>query len=587
MDLAVLVAAVVGIVAVRFVIVAAVRFGSRHLATRVQLLDQYLFYSRHTNGAQVLDERFEMAVQYTPETPTIDIVFIHGIEETRDTAWMVEVDKGLRVNWVRDELPARFPTARFMTYNYDAALRSSEYLSRRTLLNEADQLLRCLLNLRTDHHRPIIFVARSLGGLLLKSALVSSYSSQNSAQNEDWHTIHAAIVGIVFLDTPHSGSPSRIADSIWAVVQPLLSVEQAKRSTWRPDEFHHRTRSLVYAMERFKPIAAGLPIQLIYQAKGVIKPSDDPSSKIVNDENDALRVISDTIEYFETNSSSILARRQSLRQSKETPHTVPSQSIRDFAVGNNLPPIAESMSSQRIPWSDEPHLGSSDLNKRDSRFDSIYFASARLWPIALWRNNSDHNGTNRALGYAYKCLAGGTERPYDSVFWIQANNVTSFGMSFLDVYRKIIEHYSPILGEHEVARVLGVEDITHMRDEEVISNLEILTYVVEAVAQWLGQPQNNRWLLILDDIPGHLTTLSRLPSSTQRPASLIWERYYRALIPLGYLPGSHWNIICTIQDRPAGVDGMVPYTVSPYFPLEEPDLQSRTSSLHPLLVSYY
>jgi len=53
--------------------------------------------------------------------------------------------------------------------------------------------------------KPILFVAHSLGGLLVKRALLYS-SDLRSPHHEDHRSIYVSTYGIIFLGTPHHGS---------------------------------------------------------------------------------------------------------------------------------------------------------------------------------------------------------------------------------------------------------------------------------------------------------------------------------------------------------------------------------------------
>ena len=52
--------------------------------------------------------------------------------------------------------------------------------------------------------RPLIFVAHSLGGLLVKQALVESMKQERDGQE---HRLHTACSAVIFFGTPHRGSP--------------------------------------------------------------------------------------------------------------------------------------------------------------------------------------------------------------------------------------------------------------------------------------------------------------------------------------------------------------------------------------------
>jgi hypothetical protein len=112
-------------------------------------------------------------------------------------------------------------------------------------------LVEDLVPLRTGKRRPpIIFVCHSLGGLVVKNALVGARKSDN----EDIQEVFRATTGIIFLGTPHDGSPDDFADRICSIV----GLQKGKEVF---QELHERSTTLAYSLERFKPLATGFAIR--------------------------------------------------------------------------------------------------------------------------------------------------------------------------------------------------------------------------------------------------------------------------------------------------------------------------------------
>jgi hypothetical protein len=104
--------------------------------------------------------------------------------------------------WLRDSLPEHIPSARIMTYGYDSAVAFST--SRSEVSDFAADLLWRLHCERTSDEassRPLIFVCHSLGGVVLKQALVMA-----SHRRDNYGTILDSTYGVVFMGTPHRGS---------------------------------------------------------------------------------------------------------------------------------------------------------------------------------------------------------------------------------------------------------------------------------------------------------------------------------------------------------------------------------------------
>ena len=107
--------------------------------------------------------------------------------------------------WPRDLLPRVFPQARIITWGYGVQIEKMfASASQATIFHHAQTLLSDLAMLRgsePDKTKPLVFIAHSLGGIIVKDALSLS-------QNDLTHLkeILPATIGVMFLGTPHHGS---------------------------------------------------------------------------------------------------------------------------------------------------------------------------------------------------------------------------------------------------------------------------------------------------------------------------------------------------------------------------------------------
>ena len=138
----------------------------------------------------------------------VDVVFVHGLNGHPLQTWTSEKRK---VFWPAQLLPLIIEQqrARILVYGYDADVTSfTDGVSKDKIHNHAEHLVAALhanRRIRQASERPIIFIAHSLGGLIVKRALIYS-SDINGYHTDHLRSIFVSTYGILFLGTPHKGS---------------------------------------------------------------------------------------------------------------------------------------------------------------------------------------------------------------------------------------------------------------------------------------------------------------------------------------------------------------------------------------------
>ncbi|KAH9237218.1 hypothetical protein K456DRAFT_1830755, partial [Colletotrichum gloeosporioides 23] len=99
------------------------------------------------------------------------IVAVHGLNGHREHTWTASGGK----HWLRDFLPTDLPDVRVLCWGYDSNTHSTSGVSCHYLYDHARELVADLSRKREvtkSRERPIIFVAHSLGGIVVKSVSV-------------------------------------------------------------------------------------------------------------------------------------------------------------------------------------------------------------------------------------------------------------------------------------------------------------------------------------------------------------------------------------------------------------------------------
>ncbi|KAI5839134.1 hypothetical protein DFP73DRAFT_562496 [Morchella snyderi] len=129
------------------------------------------------------------------EKPTIDIIAVTGLAGHAFGSWRSPEMYGM---WLRDFLPNDMEEneARIFTYGYDTTLSGS--LSHARIYDFSMQFIEAVKGARSRcHSRPLILIGHSLGGLVIKEAIIQCFDSKDSTLG--------SIAGILFFSVPHKG----------------------------------------------------------------------------------------------------------------------------------------------------------------------------------------------------------------------------------------------------------------------------------------------------------------------------------------------------------------------------------------------
>ncbi|KAK7961899.1 uncharacterized protein PG986_002724 [Apiospora aurea] len=104
--------------------------------------------------------------------------------------------------WPKDLLPVDLPRASILTWGYDSMVtKGFKSADKSSLFTHAKNFLFALGRAAVPS-RPIIFIAHSLGGIMVKEMLAHSDASENDKHQD----IIASTIAILFFGTPHRGS---------------------------------------------------------------------------------------------------------------------------------------------------------------------------------------------------------------------------------------------------------------------------------------------------------------------------------------------------------------------------------------------
>ncbi|KAI0389259.1 hypothetical protein F5Y17DRAFT_134866 [Xylariaceae sp. FL0594] len=178
--------------------------------------------------------RYETTAVYTHPDAKVDVILVHGLNGEPQKTWTAKNG----VFWPTDLLPTslRDVRANVLVYGYNADVYSKRHGSNPSdnfIYMHAQNLVTSLTHYRKDEmtfHNPIIWVCHSLGGIVVKRALLYSNDLRTS-QHEDYRSIYVSTYAIAFLGTPHTGSDI----ATWGTVLQAMSDAVVPRSFFQSE----------------------------------------------------------------------------------------------------------------------------------------------------------------------------------------------------------------------------------------------------------------------------------------------------------------------------------------------------------------
>ena len=139
--------------------------------------------------------------------PRHSYIIVHGLNGHPTHTWTHS--NGFFWPW---NLKAHLKNARVMVYGYNADFERAWGSNKASIKTVADSFVLDMIDDREDNDqfRPLVLVAHSLGGLIIKRAICTIYRDRNAGL-QNYHVqaksrIYDSIIGLIFLGTPHAGS---------------------------------------------------------------------------------------------------------------------------------------------------------------------------------------------------------------------------------------------------------------------------------------------------------------------------------------------------------------------------------------------
>lgn len=415
--------------------------------------------------------------------PVVDIVAVHGLNGHRDKTWTAANG----VHWLRDLLPNDIQNARIFCWGYDANTHGKrlncQYLYDHAIALVSDLWLERELTGTT--RRPIIFVAHSLGGIIVKSALIHSDAAREGALKQH-RSIKTSTYGVFFMGTPHQGGNGvhlgqrllKVA-SLFVPADDRLMKHLVKDSEWLQQQLSQYgpiSRDFItkFAYEQFEtPTIGGKSLMIVPKESAVVPGQPHAESIAIHaDHRNMVRFESKENKEYKNVSQhlKLMVRRAnevvlSKWEEEDRVDAARAHSKDDFSVGFSLAGVSEPPHFVARQWElKDIHAILCSADNKDNRKTVVLHGLGGIGKTQL------------AIAYAKRHKAN-----YSAVFWLNIKDENAVKQSYARMAKWIRQHCSAS---------------NHI---DSISNKSDLGDVVAAVMQWLDQPRNNRWLMVFDN----------------------------------------------------------------------------------------
>ncbi|KAA6408178.1 MAG: Kinesin light chain [Lasallia pustulata] len=425
---------------------------------------------------------YELIVLAEGLDPALDIVAVHGLNGHHEKTWTTN-----NVNWLRDLLPSDIPNARILSWGYDANTHSTSQISGHYLYNHATTLVSdlCLKRrLTKTRTRPIIFVAHSLGGIVVKSALIHSKAARRGAL-EEHRSIILSTYGILFMGTPHQGGSGvhlgelmlKVA-SIFVTADDKILKHLERDSEWLQQQLGQYapiSNDFVtkFAYEMFPTrIALGKEIMVVPQASAIVPgatnaepvaiPADHLNMvKFASRQNRGYEKVSGHLQLLAQEAPEAIGARW---EEHDRIRKAQANVKEDFTVPFSLSGIPET----------ENFVG---RKEELAKIKEVFRGDGAQRAVVVLHGLGGIGKTQLAVRFVKE-----HRDTYSAIFWLNSKNEDTLKQSFTVIANHLYKEHPSWALLRTAAEAKDVDQI------------------VVIIRQWLSAKENHRWMLVFDNV---------------------------------------------------------------------------------------
>ncbi|OXV11944.1 hypothetical protein Egran_00299 [Elaphomyces granulatus] len=357
--------------------------------------------------------------------------------------------------------------------------------------------------------RPIIFLAHSLGGIVVKSALIHS-NSAGVSHNEHLKAIKLSTYGVIFFGTPHQGTESaswgkvlvNIA-SIFRHTNTAILEHLEKDSAWLEIQLeqYKSISSEVFTIFCFEsyptPLPVGTSMMIVSKASAVVPGMRDAESvEIRKDHINLVKFRHSSDDDFQTVAGHLSlmceGAQTKVAQNWENWEEIKAVNAEAWPDKFEIP--------LRIGYDRNPNFTgrTKDLDHIHRFLCDIREKKKPSVPFVLYGTG----GIGKTQLVRYFIFTHVDE--FSSIIWIDARDLQNVCNSFVGLMQGLLDCYagkSRITPPpyHRIAQYLGISGLVD-EDGHIVADSANLDRITSACLRWLEREGNTRYLLIFDNV---------------------------------------------------------------------------------------
>uniref|UniRef100_UPI0011AFEC91 esterase/lipase family protein n=1 Tax=Amycolatopsis sp. CA-126428 TaxID=2073158 RepID=UPI0011AFEC91 len=181
----------------------------------------------------------DVVAVHVPVDAVVDVVFLHGLDGDVRKSWTVAGDDGFWPNWLAQDVGE----AAVWSVGYEAW--SSGWRGHAMPMQDRTINVLASLQVKGIGERPLIFVTHSMGGLIVKEALL--YAAYGDTE---FASFAAMTKAVVFLGTPHNGSGlTKAVEALGKIYRGTAAVHDLRSNSAHLRQLSTRYQNWVYDSE--------------------------------------------------------------------------------------------------------------------------------------------------------------------------------------------------------------------------------------------------------------------------------------------------------------------------------------------------